>query len=114
MKVECTAVERLIQRGVNIKHKQLPKICFWLGVVVFTVAVLLPTDLFQSITWIEKILDELKPVGLATIFLLPIIGSVGVVGSIMNKSVLYGSLNVALILSFPLMILVSNIVQALF
>lgn len=33
MKVECTAVERLIQRGVNIKHKQLPKICFWLGLL---------------------------------------------------------------------------------
>lgn len=87
---------------------------FLVRVVVFTVAVLLPTDLFQSITWIEKILGELKPVGLVTIFLLPIIGSVGVVGSIMNKSVLCGSLNVTLILSFPLMILVSNIVHALF
>ncbi|WP_347301482.1 hypothetical protein [Dolosigranulum savutiense] len=97
-----------------MKVKQLPKICFWLGIVVFIVAVILPEDSFQMVSVLGKVMGELKPVGLATIFLLPIIGIVGVISSIMDKSVLYGILNGTLILSFPLMMVVSNIVQALF
>ncbi|WP_347298426.1 hypothetical protein [Dolosigranulum savutiense] len=97
-----------------MKVKQLPKICFWLGIVVFIVAVILPEDSFQMVSVLGKVMGELKPVGLATIFLLPIIGIVGVISSIMDKSVLYGILNGTLILSFPLMMVVSNVVQALF
>ena len=97
-----------------MKVKQLPKIYFWLGIVVFIVAVILPEDSFQMVSVLGKVMGELKPVGLATIFLLPIIGIVGVISSIMDKSVLYGILNGTLILSFPLMMVVSNVVQALF
>lgn len=96
-----------------MKRERLPRICFWLGVIVLVVAVVLPDDTIQSTGWLYNLLGELKPVGLATIFILPVIGSVGVVSSLVAKSVMYGVLNSTLILSFPLMMLAANIVQVL-
>lgn len=86
-----------------LKNHNISKIAFLLGTVVFFISYILPINIIEDFT-------RLKPLGLSTIFLCPIIGIIGVIFAIKEKTVLYGVLNFLLILSFPIIMLIGNII----
>lgn len=63
---------------------------FLLGFFLIVVAYFVPTDPFPTI----------KPMGMATIFVAPVLGAVGIVFSFINKKYRYIVPNVLLVLSF--------------
>lgn len=76
---------------------------FILGLIIFIVSYLLPVDLFNSLT-------NLKPTGLSTLFICPIIGCIGMIFSIKEKDKLFIILNILLILLLPLSIFMGHII----
>ena len=54
-------------------------------------------------------LGNLKPIGFVTIYICPILGIVGIVFSLIEKSVAKALLNFLLLLSFPLLMVVGNL-----
>lgn len=71
-------------------RKNLQLYTFLLGFLLIVVAYFIPTDPFPTI----------KPMGIATIFIAPVLGIVGVVFSLINKKYRYIVPNVLLVLSF--------------
>ncbi len=53
--------------------------------------------------------SQLKPLGLSTIFLCPILGIIGLIFSLKRKSILFSILNLVLILSFPITMFLGNL-----
>ena len=78
------------------------KYTFVLGIIVFVISYILPVNLLDKFT-------QLKPLGLSTIFLCPILGIIGLIFSFKRKSILFSILNLILILSFPITMLVGNL-----
>ena len=54
-------------------------------------------------------LGNLRPIGFVTIYICPIIGIIGIVFSLIEKSVARALLNFLLLLSFPLLMVVGNL-----
>lgn len=54
-------------------------------------------------------LGNLKPIGFVTIYICPIIGIIGIVFSLIEKSVAKALLNFLLVLAFPIIMLVGNL-----
>lgn len=54
-------------------------------------------------------LGNLKPIGFVTIYICPILGIIGIVFSLIEKSVAKALLNFLLLLSFPLLMVVGNL-----
>lgn len=71
-------------------RKNLQLYTFLLGFLLIVVAYFIPTDPFPTI----------KPMGIATIFIAPVLGIVGIVFSLINKKYRYIIPNVLLVLSF--------------
>ena len=80
----------------------IEKYTFVLGISVFVISYILPVNLLDKFT-------QLKPLGLSTIFLCPIWGISGLIFSFKRKSILFSILNLILILSFPITMLVGNL-----
>ena len=54
-------------------------------------------------------LGNLRPIGFVTIYICPILGIIGIVFSLIEKSVARALLNFLLLLSFPLLMVVGNL-----
>lgn len=54
-------------------------------------------------------LGNLKPIGFVTIYICPILGIIGIVLALIEKSVARALLNFLLLLSFPLLMIVGNL-----
>lgn len=54
-------------------------------------------------------LGNLRPVGFVTIYICPILGIIGIVLALIEKSVARALLNFLLLLSFPLLMIVGNL-----
>lgn len=72
-----------------------------IGVVCLVVAFILKDFEFGF-------LGNLKPIGFVTIYICPILGVIGIVLALIEKSVARALLNFLLLLSFPLLMIVGN------
>ena len=70
--------------------RSISKYLFFLGIGVFIISYMLPVELFENFT-------NLRPTGLTSLFVCRIIGLIGLVFAIKDKSVLFGILNFLLI-----------------
>lgn len=70
---------------------------FILGIVIWVVAIFLPVDSLEFV-----LRNGLRPLGLATIFICPILGIIGMLFSIKNRNIILSFLNIFLILAFPI------------
>ena len=77
---------------------------FILGIVIWVVAIFLPVDSLEFILG-----NGLRPLGLATIFICPILGIIGIVFSLIEKSVAKALLNFLLVLAFPIIMLAGHL-----
>lgn len=84
-------------------RKSISKLLFFLGIGVFIISYLLPVDIFENFT-------NLRPTGLTSLFICRIIGLIGLVFAIKEKSVLFGILNFLLIIIFPLAMLINSFI----
>lgn len=83
--------------------KNISKLLFFLGIGVFIISYMLPVDIFDSFT-------NLRPTGLTSLFICRIIGLIGLVFAIKEKSVLFGILNFLLIIIFPLFMFINSLI----
>lgn len=84
----------------------LSKKMFLIGLVIFVISCLLPVDIFESYT-------NLRPTGLTSMFVCPIIGLIGLIFGVKEKDKLFMALNVLLILLLPIAMLASHLVGSL-
>lgn len=70
---------------------------FILGIVIWVVAIFLPVDSLEFVLG-----NGLRPLGIATIFICPILGIIGMLFSIKNRNIILSFLNIFLILAFPI------------
>ncbi len=83
--------------------KNISKLLFFLGIGVFIISYMLPVDLFENFT-------NLRPTGLTSLFICRIIGLIGLIFAIKEKSLLFGILNFLLIIIFPLFMLINSLI----
>ena len=84
-------------------RNNISKLLFFLGIGVFIISYLLPVDIFENFT-------NLRPTGLTSLFICRIIGLVGLIFAIKEKSVLFGILNFLLIIIFPLVMFINSLI----
>lgn len=83
--------------------KSLSKYLFVTGVLIFIISYLLPVDFFENFT-------NLRPTGLTSLFICRIIGIIGLVFAVKEKSVFFGILNFLLIIIFPLFMFINTLI----
>ena len=83
--------------------KNISKLLFFLGIGVFIISYMLPVDLFENFT-------NLRPTGLTSLFICRIIGLIGLIFAIGEKSVLFRILNFLLVIIFPLAMLINSLI----
>ena len=74
---------------------------FIIGVVCLVIAFILKDFEFGF-------LGNLRPIGFVTIYICPILGIIGIVFSLIEKSVVRAILNFLLVLAFPIVMFVGN------
>lgn len=84
-------------------RNNISKLLFFLGIGVFIISYLLPVDFLENFT-------NLRPTGLTSLFICRIIGLIGLIFAIKEKSVLFGILNFLLIIIFPLAMLINSLI----
>lgn len=84
-------------------RKNISKLLFFIGIGIFIISYMLPVDLFENFT-------NLRPTGLTSLFICRIIGIIGLVFAVKEKSVLFGVLNFLLIIIFPLFMFINSII----
>lgn len=84
-------------------RKNISKLLFFIGIGIFIISYLLPVDFFEKFT-------NLRPTGLTSLFICRIIGIIGLVFAIKEKSVLFGILNFLLIIIFPLVMFINSLI----
>lgn len=84
-------------------RKNISKILFFTGIGVFIISYLLPVDIFENFT-------NLRPTGLTSLFICRIIGLIGLIFAIKEKSILFGILNFLLIIIFPLLMFINSLI----
>ncbi|MDU2373995.1 hypothetical protein I6I93_00210 [Peptoniphilus harei] len=83
--------------------ENLSKKIFLLGLVIFVISYLLPIDIFESYT-------SLRPNGLTSMFVCPIIGLIGLIFGLKEKDRLFIVLNIMLILLLPIAMFVGHLI----
>lgn len=83
--------------------ENLSKKIFLLGLVIFVISYLLPVDIFYSCT-------SLRPTGLTSMFVCPIIGLIGLIFGVKEKDRLFIVLNIMLILLLPIAMFVGHLI----
>lgn len=83
--------------------RSISKILFFTGIGIFIISYLLPVDIFENFT-------NLRPTGLTSLFICRIIGLIGLIFAIKEKSVLFGILNFLLIIIFPLVMFINSFI----
>lgn len=84
-------------------RKSISKYLFFIGIGVLIISFLLPVDLFENFT-------NLRPTGLTSLFICRIIGLIGLIFAVKEKSVLFGVLNFLLIIIFPLFMFINSLI----
>ena len=84
-------------------RKNISKLLFFIGIGIFIISYLLPVDFFENFT-------NLRPTGITSLFICRIIGIIGLVFAIKEKSVLFGVLNFLLIIIFPLFMFINSLI----
>ena len=83
--------------------ENLSKKIFLIGLVIFVISYLLPVDIFQSYT-------SLRPTGLTSMFVCPIIGLIGLIFGVKEKDRLFIVLNIMLILLLHIAMFVGHLI----
>lgn len=83
--------------------ENLSRKMFLIGSVIFMISYLLPIDTFQNYT-------NLKPTGLTSMFVCPIIGLIGLIFGIKEKDKLFIVLNLLLILLIPITMFAGHVI----
>ena len=83
--------------------KNISKKLFILGLVIFVISYLLPIDIFESYT-------SLRPTGLTSMLVCPIIGLIGLIFGVKEKDRLFIVLNIMLILLLPIAMFVGHLI----
>ena len=83
--------------------KNISKKLFLLGLTIFAISYLLPIDIFESYT-------SLRPTGLTSMFVCPIIGLIGLIFGLKEKDRLFIVLNIMLILLLPIAMFVGHLI----
>ena len=86
--------------------KNISKRIFLLGLVIFLISYLLPIDIFEGYT-------SLRPTGLTSMFVCPIIGLIGLIFGVKEKDRLFIVLNIMLILLLPIAMFIGHLVGSL-
>ena len=86
--------------------ENLSKKMFLIGLVIFVISYLLPIDIFESYT-------SLRPTGLTSMFVCPIIGLIGLIFGVKEKDRLFIVLNIMLILLLPIAMSIGHLVGSL-
>ena len=86
--------------------EKLSKKIFLLGLVIFVISCLLPVDIFESYT-------SLRPTGITSMFVCPIIGLIGLIFGVKEKDKLFMLLNILLILLLPISMFAGHLVGSL-
>ncbi|HFZ7122578.1 hypothetical protein ACWOAQ_04905 [Helcococcus kunzii] len=79
---------------------------FLLGLVIFVISYLLTVDIFERYT-------SLRPTGLTSMFVCPIIGLIGLIIGVKEKDKLFIVLNILLILLLPIVMFTGHLVGSL-
>ena len=83
--------------------EKLSKKIFLLGLLIFVISYLLPVDIFYSCT-------SLRPTGLTSMLICPIIGLIGLIFGVKEKDKLFMALNVLLILLLPIAMFAGHVI----
>ena len=83
--------------------KNISKKLFLLGLTIFLISYLLPIDIFESYT-------SLRPTGLTSMFVCPIIGLIGLIFGIKKKDRLFMVLNILLITLLPIAMFAGHLI----
>ena len=83
--------------------KNISKKLFLLGLLIFVISYLLPVDIFYGCT-------SLRPTGLTSMFVCPIIGLIGLIFGVKEKDRLFIVLNIMLILLLPIAMFVGHLI----
>lgn len=83
--------------------KNISKKLFLLGLTIFAIFYLLPINIFESYT-------SLRPTGLTSMFVCPIIGLIGLIFGVKEKDRLFIVLNIMLILLLPIAMFVGHLI----
>ena len=86
--------------------ENLSKKMFLIGLVIFVISYLLPIDIFESYT-------SLRPTGLTSMFVCPIIGLIGLIFGVKEKDRLFIVLNIMLILLLTIAMFIGHLVGSL-
>ncbi len=84
-------------------RKGISKYLFFIGIGVFIISYMLPVDIFENFT-------NLRPTGLTSMFVCPIIGLIGLIFGVKEKYRLFIVLNIMLILLLPIAMFVGYLV----
>lgn len=82
-----------------MNKRKISMIFFIIGLLVFGISLILPVDILEAYT-------NLRPVGIGTLIVCPILGIIGLLFAIKEKTITVALLNVLLILSFPIVMLI--------
>ena len=83
--------------------KNISKYLFFTGIGILIISYMLPVDIFENFT-------NLRPTGLTSLFICKIIGLIGLIFAIKEKSLLFGILNFLLIIIFPLVMFINSLI----
>ena len=83
--------------------ENLSKKIFLFGLTILVISYLLPIDIFESYT-------SLRPTGLTSMFVCPIIGLIGLIFGVKEKDRLFIVLNIMLILLLPIAMFVGHLI----
>mgnify|MGYP007004573661 CR=1 FL=1 len=84
--------------------KKISKKLFVVGIATFVISYLLPVDVFESYT-------SLRPTGLTSMFVCPIIGLIGLIFGVKEKDRLFIVLNIMLILLLPIAMFAGHVID---
>ena len=86
--------------------KNISKKLFLLGLTIFVISYPLPINIFESYT-------SLRPTGLTSMFVCPIIGLIGLIFWLKEKDKLFIVLNILLILLLPIAMLLGHLIKVM-
>ena len=82
-----------------MNKRKISMIFFIIGLLAFGISLILPVDILEAYT-------NLRPVGIRTLIVCPILGIIGLLFAIKEKTITVALLNVLLILAFPIVMLI--------
>ncbi|KWZ79021.1 hypothetical protein [Anaerococcus tetradius] len=82
-----------------MKRNKISMLIFMLGLFVLIISYFIPTNTFEAYT-------NLRPLGMSTLIICPILGIGGVLFAIREKSLVYALANILLILAFPIVMFI--------